>query len=113
MVGPVGGRRPPGPAVHQVAEPVHVLLAPEWDQRHFLLVPRLEADGRRLRDGQPHPEGGGAVELQGAVDLEEVIVRADLDRPVAGVADLERDGRPTVTLISISPSAITSPPTGT
>ena len=46
------------------------------------------------RDIEAHAEGGGTVEFQGAVDLEEVEVRADLYRTIAGVADLERDRRP-------------------
>ena len=34
----------------------------------------------------------GAIEFQRLVGLEEMIMRADLDRPVAGVGDLERHG---------------------
>ena len=38
-------------------------------------------------------EGGGAIEFEGAVDFEEMKVRADLHRPVSGIADLERGHR--------------------
>ncbi len=39
------------------------------------------------------PERRGAVEFQGAVGLEEVKVRAHLDRSIAGILDVERDRR--------------------
>src|ERR671910_371635 len=42
------------------------------------------------RDGQPHAPGGGAVEAQHAVDLEEVEVRGDADRVLALVDDGQR-----------------------
>ena len=57
-----------------------------------LLVAGLEADGGAGRDVESHAKGGAAVEVQGAVDLEEVGVGADLDRPVAGVGDFELKG---------------------
>jgi len=42
---------------------------------------RVEAHRRAGRNIQPHAEGGGSVELHGLVDLEEMEVRSDLDRP--------------------------------
>src|SRR5215475_11398547 len=38
-----------------------------------------------------HAAGDGAVEEQGRIGLEEMIVAADLDRPVAGVGDEQGD----------------------
>ena len=40
------------------------------------------------------PNACGPIELQVAIDLEKVEVGPDLDRPVAGVADLRVIGRP-------------------
>ena len=51
------------------------------------------------------PRAARAVEAQRRVGLEEVVVAADLDRPVAGVGDLERHGRRPA-FSSMSPSAV-------
>ena len=61
----------------------------------------LEAHRGAGRDVQALPAGRGAVERQRRVGLGEVVVRADLDRPVAGVHDRRASvtGRPA--LISI------------
>ena len=40
---------------------------------------------------EPEAARRRAIEAQRRVGLEEVVVRADLDRPVAGVRDLHRD----------------------
>ena len=37
------------------------------------------------------PKRGAAVELERLVGFEEMVVAADLDRPVAGIDDLQRD----------------------
>ncbi len=57
-------------------------------ERHERDLPRLaglEPHGGAGRDIQPLAAGDGAVELQGGVGLGEMVVAADLDRPVAGV----------------------------
>ena len=41
-----------------------------------------------------HAEGGGAIELQEAVDLKEVVMAADLHRPVARIGDHHGDPAP-------------------
>src|SRR5918992_5941450 len=47
-------------------------------------LPGLEADRGAGRDVEAHAVGPLALEGERRVGLEEVIVRADLDRPVAG-----------------------------
>ena len=66
--------------------------AAELDERDALLVAGLEAHGRAGRHVEPHPERLGAVEAERAIDLEEVEVRADLDRTVARVRHRQLDG---------------------
>ena len=51
-----------------------------------------------------------ALELQRRVGLEEMIMRADLDRPVAAVGDRERHGLAAGVERSISPSLMNSSP---
>ena len=67
-------------------------LPRERHQRDLPLLAGLEADGRAGGDVEAHALGLLAVEGEGAVGLVEVIVRADLDRPVAGVGDFDEDG---------------------
>src|SRR5262249_41864376 len=62
-------------------------------QRHAARLPRLEADGCARGDVEAHAAGTLAVEGEGRVRLVEMIVRADLDRPVAGIGDLDRHRR--------------------
>ena len=47
----------------------------------------LEADGGAGGDVEAAAARGGAVEVERRVGLGEMVVRADLDRPVAGVGD--------------------------
>src|SRR5262245_21800865 len=61
-----------GRAVDQVVEAVHGALALVGDDLDLALVAGLEPQRRGRRDVEVLPEGGGAVELQRAVDLEEV-----------------------------------------
>jgi hypothetical protein len=72
---------------------VHDPLAGERDQLDAALLARLEAHGGARGDVQAHAARRGAVEAERRVGLGEVIVRADLDRPVAGVLDDDGDGR--------------------
>src|SRR4029077_20971526 len=64
----------------------------ERNQRDLARLPRLEPHRRPGRDVEPHAARLLAIELQRRIGLEEMIVRADLDRPVAGVGDGERHG---------------------
>src|SRR6185312_10174240 len=77
-------------AHHVLAEAVDGTLAGERDERHLARLPRLEAHRRAGGDGEPHAARLLPLELQGRIGLEEMIMRADLDRPVAGVGDSER-----------------------
>src|SRR6185312_762895 len=60
-------------------------------QPHRARLAGLEAHRRAGSDVEPHALGALAVELQRLVGLEEMVVAADLDRPVTGVGDLDRD----------------------
>src|SRR5579863_9417695 len=80
-------------AVDLRLQAVDLAQAGQGDELHALGVARLEADGGAGGNVQPEAAGGGTVEAQGVVGLEEMVVRTDLDRAVAGVGDVERDGR--------------------
>ena len=54
----------------------------------------FEANRRSGRDVQPLAIGGRTIELQLRVGLDEVVVAADLDRPVTQVDDFQFDGLP-------------------
>jgi hypothetical protein len=58
-------------------------------QRHqidFFRFARLEAHGSPGRDIEAHAIGQRAIEEQRPIDLEEMEMAADLDRPIAGMA---------------------------
>ena len=76
-----------------LAEAVDLALARERHQPDLARLAGLEAHGRAGGDVEAVAARLGAVELQGRVGLGEVVVRADLDRPVAGVGDRQRDRR--------------------
>ena len=75
-------------AIHQSAKAHHALLAPKGYQLDGLALARLETYCGGGGDVKMLAEGLRAVELQKAIDLEEVKVRAYLYRPVARVLDL-------------------------
>src|SRR5258708_8621086 len=58
---------------------------------HGARLAGLEAHGGAGGDVEAHTLGPLAVEPESLVGLEEMIVAANLDRPVAGVGDLQRD----------------------
>src|SRR5665213_2088617 len=72
------------------------------DSRSFISD---EADAAGLAGLEPHRRSGGDIEAKTArllaleserrIGLVEMIMRADLDRPVAGIGDIERHRRPT------------------
>ena len=110
------GRRPVG---HRRAQPSTRLLKPntrllaaDGHQRDLLLVTRLEADGRAGGDVQPLARASAARSNSSArLTSKKWIVRADLDGPVARVADLERGPRPTdVDLDGLVRQEVASPP---
>src|SRR5947199_4339639 len=65
-------------------------LAGECDELHVAGLAGLEADRGAGGDVEADAAGFPAVELQGRVGLEEMIVRAHLNGTVAGVGDGER-----------------------
>src|SRR5262249_33200685 len=96
---PHGGERlPPHLGVverahDQAVEPDDDALAGQGDEADLLDLAGLEAHGGARGQVQAHAVGLLAVADEGAVDLEEVEVRADLHGPIAGVVDRDRDGR--------------------
>ena len=69
-------------------------VAGERHQLHVARLAGLEAHGGAGGDVEAHGRAALArSNVQGGVGLGEMIVRADLDRPVAGVGDRERDRR--------------------
>src|SRR5437868_14031819 len=76
-----------------LAEAIDLALAGERHEGNLARLAGLEAHGGAGGDVGAVPTCRRAVELQGAVGLGEVIVGADLDRPVAGIGHGDRDGR--------------------
>src|SRR5271163_1682013 len=74
-----------------LSEAVDRAFTGDRDQRDFARLARLEPHRRSWRDVEPHAACLAALELQRRIGFEEMIVRADLDRPVAGVGNRERD----------------------
>src|SRR6202035_5306487 len=83
----------PSELSHDVlAEAIDGALAGDGDQRNVARLPRLEAHRSPGRNVEPHAARLLAVEAQRRVGFEEVVMRADLDRPVAGIGDRQRHG---------------------
>src|SRR5688572_16280673 len=78
---------------HLLPEAPDLALAGEGHELHVACLAGLEADGGAGGDVEAVAAGLGAVEFERRVGLGEVVVRADLDRAVAGVGDGEGDGR--------------------
>ena len=73
-------------------ESVNLPVACEADEFDRALLSRLKPDGRAGGDIEPKPARALPVEAQSLVDFIKVKMGADLDGPVAGVADRECDG---------------------
>ena len=71
-------------------ESVNDAVAGQRHQRDRAFLAGLEAHRGAGGDVQPEAARGGAIEFERGIGLEEMIMRADLDRPVAGVRDFER-----------------------
>lgn len=82
----------PGPAVHEVVEPVGAGSPADGDEGYGFFIARLETDGGRGGDVQTHSVSCVAIEFEGAVHFEEMKMGADLNGAVAGVTDFEGDG---------------------
>src|SRR5579883_3220450 len=74
---------------HRLAQAVDLALAGERDEAHLAALAGLEADRRAGGNVEAEAARPGAVEFQRRIGLEEMVVRADLDRPVAGIGDLQ------------------------
>ena len=64
------------------------------DKPHLARLPRLEAGRGSGRDVEAEAPRLFAIELQRTIGLVEMVVRADLDRPVAGIGDDQGHDRP-------------------
>src|SRR5262249_56817085 len=53
-------------------------------------LPRFKAHRGAGGDIEPHAARLFAIEFQRRIGLEEMVVRADLDRPIAGIGDRQR-----------------------
>src|ERR1700730_14778944 len=88
---PFSSERAPAPssqlAHHVAAKAVDDALAGERHQLHVARLPRLEPHRGAGGDIEPHAARLFAVELQRRIGLEEMVVRADLDRTVAGIGN--------------------------
>src|SRR5882757_5132790 len=75
---------------HVPAKAVDDALACQRDELHITGLAGLEAHRGAGGDIEPHAAGLVSVEFQGRIGFEEVVVRADLDRAVAGVRYRQR-----------------------
>src|SRR5262249_15385347 len=76
---------------HVLPEPVDHALAGERNERDLARLPGFKANRGAGGDVESHAARLLAVEFQRRIALEEMIMRADLDRPVAGIGDRQRD----------------------
>src|SRR5262249_52850471 len=75
---------------HVLPEPVDRPLAGERNERDLARLPRFKAHRGAGGDIEPHAARLLAIEFQRRIGLEEMIMRADLDRPIAGISDRQR-----------------------
>src|ERR1043166_1615290 len=75
-----------------LAEAVNRAFAGERHESHLAGLAGLEPHGGSGGDVEAHAARLLAVERERRISLEEMIMRADLDRPVAGVDHFERHG---------------------
>src|ERR1700722_8263819 len=66
-------------------------LSRQRDEMHLAGLSRFEPHGGAGGDVEAHAARFLAIEFQRWIGLEEMIVRADLDRAVTGIGDRERD----------------------
>src|SRR5438132_1059447 len=79
-------------ALHVATKTVDHAFAGECDQLHVAGLAGLEAHRGAGGDIEAHAAGFFAVEFQRRIGLEEMVVRADLDRAVAAIGDRQRRG---------------------
>ena len=96
--GPFHRRNPAGIADRAVGQRVAAtdhLVASNRDDGHGLGFARLEAHRGACGQIQAHAVGGSAIEAEVRIDLDQMIVAADLDRPIGEVGDGEPPHRAT------------------
>src|SRR6266852_3000313 len=76
-----------------VVEAVHDSRAAVSDEAHLARLARLEAHRGAGGDVEAEAPRLVALEAERRVGLEEMVMRAHLDRPVARIGDLKLDGR--------------------
>src|SRR3989344_3043817 len=69
----------------------HAAMASQIDQFHIAALPGFETHRSAGRDIQAHTARCAALKGQRIVGLEEVVMRADLDGPVAAVGHAQAD----------------------
>src|SRR5579863_1150777 len=79
---------------HVAAKAVDGALSRQRDEMHLAGLTGFEPHGGAGGDVEPHAARFLAIEFQRRVGLEEMIVRADLDRAVSGIGNRERDRLP-------------------
>ena len=77
-------------AFGEAVQPEQLAGAAELGEHHLLRLSGREAHGGACRNVEMHAEALRPVEIERLVGLEEMIVAADLDRPVAGIDHLQR-----------------------
>jgi hypothetical protein len=90
-----GGRRGIERPHHQLAKSVDDAIARQGDQADRARLPRLESHRGARGDIETVATGLLAIEVERRIRLEEVIVRADLNRSVTGIAHDDLDARAT------------------
>src|SRR6266446_7055703 len=75
-----------------LVEAIHQARARVGDERNLTRLTRLETHSRSRRNVEPISKSRLPVESESRVGLGEMIMTADLDRPVACVRHFERDG---------------------
>lgn len=81
-------------AFHETVQSRDSTASANRHQFNFACVARLESHGCPCGNVEPHAVGRRAIEVQQAIDLEEVTVRSDLHGSIATIADLETHGAP-------------------
>src|SRR5712671_328024 len=75
---------------HVATKTIDDTLARERHELHVAGLAGLEPHRRAGGDIEPHAAGFLAVEFQRRVGFEEMVMRADLDRAIAGIGDRQR-----------------------
>src|SRR5690606_25423241 len=76
-------------AHHRLPEAIDLAIAGDFDELDIPRLARLEPDGSARGDIETKPLDARAIEGQGRVGFEKMVMAADLDRPVAGIGDSE------------------------